>query len=59
MNKLKLNVEELSIDSFEASEKDESAGTIHGQEWFASQLNSCDDTLCGRTYCLTRSPCAC
>lgn len=57
MHKLKLNVDELSVESFASADKDRQAETR--REFFASDLRSCWDTECGRnTYCAS-SPCAC
>ncbi len=63
MKKLTLNLDELSVVSFEATKKAEEDGTVKAQEeeqfsypWSCG--NTCNDTLCGQTYCRT-SPCAC
>jgi hypothetical protein len=57
MNKLRLNMDELSVESFASAEKENDAQTQ--RELFASDINSCWDTECGRkTYCAS-SPCAC
>ncbi|MBW3572571.1 MAG: hypothetical protein KY467_15825 [Gemmatimonadetes bacterium] len=57
MNKLRLNLEELSVESFTSAESERKAETQ--REFFASDLRSCWDTECGRdTYCAS-SPCAC
>lgn len=58
MTKLKLNIDELTVESFEAAQSVAERGTVRGEEFFASDLNSCHDTECGRTYCAS-SPCAC
>jgi hypothetical protein len=52
----KLNLDQLSVESFEAvdaRQDDQQKAAL-----FASNLNSCWDTECGRTYCVS-SPCAC
>ncbi|HEX6746316.1 MAG TPA: hypothetical protein VF092_03295 [Longimicrobium sp.] len=59
MKKLTLDAETLVVETFEASDTDESLGTVKGQEMYASSLLTCEDTNCGKTYCTTRSPCAC
>jgi hypothetical protein len=51
----KLNLDQLSVESFEAvGAKDNNQRKA---ELFASNLNSCWDTACGRAYCVS-SPCA-
>lgn len=57
--KLKLNAEDLAIESFVAAEPTEVLGTVKAQDMFASSLLTCQDTNCGKTYCTTKSPCAC
>jgi hypothetical protein len=57
--KLTLNAEELMVESFSAAEPTEALGTVKGQDMFASSLLTCQDTNCGKTYCTTKSPCAC
>jgi hypothetical protein len=52
----KLNLDQLSVESFEAV--DAKQDDQRKAELFASNLNSCWDTACGRTYCIS-SPCAC
>jgi|GEM_PF-3729558 hypothetical protein len=47
MNKLKLNVEELSVDSFEVAPAEESRGTVLGAE----ATDGCSD-YCGATLLL-------
>jgi hypothetical protein len=59
MKKLKLNAEELAVESFAAAEPTEALGTVKGQDMDASSLLTCIDTNCGGTYCTTKSPCAC
>lgn len=51
MTKLKLNVDELMVESFEAADAVTERGTVRGEELIASDLNSCWDTECGRSYC--------
>lgn len=58
MEKLALNLDELTVESFESTEATEEKGTVQGQDAIASNLNSCWDTLCGKTYCIS-SPCVC
>ncbi|HSU15990.1 hypothetical protein [Longimicrobium sp.] len=57
--KLKLNAEDLTIESFVAAEPAEVLGTVKAQDMYASSLLTCIDTNCGKTYCTTKSPCAC
>lgn len=57
--KLTLNAEDLAVESFAASEPVEALGTVKGLDMFASSLLTCQDTNCGKTYCTTKSPCAC
>lgn len=56
MNKLRLNLDELSVESFDATDAVQEAA--RKAEIFASNLNTCWDTNCGKTYCIS-SPCAC
>jgi hypothetical protein len=68
MNKLKLNLEELSVDSFEAVESARPQGTVQGQEMLLVTNNTacagscpgqtCIDLTCGPSVCHS-SPCAC
>ena len=44
MNKLKLNVEDLSVDSFVMAESEESRGTVHGH----AETDNCSQ-YCGLT----------
>lgn len=58
MNKLKLSMESLKVESFEAVEVPEERGTVAGNERVVSYPNTCGDTECGRSFCVS-SPCAC
>ncbi|HEY7769953.1 hypothetical protein [Longimicrobium sp.] len=52
MNKLKLNLDELSVETFESADVPEQRGTVEGRDLFAT----------GRTLCNTEcvsSPCVC
>ena len=58
MNKTKLNLDELSVETFQSGAASEQYGTVEAREFFASTLRTCFDTNCGQTYCIS-SPCAC
>ncbi len=65
MKKLKLNLEDLKVESFETSKKISDKGTVNGNDIITyannvSCMYSCHaDTcfLCGRTFGPTRYPC--
>jgi hypothetical protein len=58
MEKLKLNLDELTVESFESAEKSEERGTVQAREVFDSTLRTCWHTNCGASYCVS-APCAC
>ncbi|MBB4637702.1 hypothetical protein [Longimicrobium terrae] len=58
MNKLKLSMESLKVETFEAVPVPEQRGTVPGNEVMVSFPNTCADTECGRSFCVS-SPCAC
>ena len=58
MKKLTLNLEQLSVETFQAGPAVQERGTVQAREAY-SDRNSCWDTECGyATYCMT-TPCAC
>lgn len=58
MDKLKLSMESLKVETFEAVAIPEQCGTVRGNEMPVSFPNTCADTECGRSFCVS-SPCAC
>ena len=58
MEKLKLNLNELKVESFQSGQAQMQAGTVEAHGLMASVRNSCGDTLCGFSFCVTL-PCAC
>jgi hypothetical protein len=52
----RLNLNQLSVESFEPANATQD--DARKAELYASNPNSCPDTNCGRTYCVS-SPCAC
>lgn len=58
MNKRKLDVEELAVETFQSAPACEQYGTLEAREFFASTLRTCADTNCGKSYCVS-APCAC
>jgi hypothetical protein len=58
MDKLKLNLDELTVETFQSAPVSEQRGTVEAREFFASSLRTCIDTNCGASYCVS-SPCAC
>ena len=47
MKKLRLDLEDLAVDSFRMDGGDEQGGTVHGQAvwtWWWSACNTCDNT---------------
>ena len=58
MNKLKLNLDELKVETFQSASASEQCGTVQAREFFGSFANTCNDTNCGASFCIS-SPCAC
>lgn len=52
----KLNLDQLSVESFQPADVAQDAA--RGAEFFVSNLRTCADTNCGKSYCVS-SPCAC
>jgi len=59
MDKMKLDLNALKVETFEPAEAPEERGTVEGREVLVSRpYASCPDTDCGLSACRT-SPCAC
>lgn len=58
MEKLKLNLDTLTVESFQSGQSAAKVGTVEAHGLMASVRNSCGDTLCGFSFCVS-SPCAC
>jgi hypothetical protein len=58
MEKLKLNLNELTVESFQSGQAQVQPGTVEAHGAMASSLRTCIDTNCGASYCVTL-PCAC
>ncbi|HEX8391492.1 MAG TPA: hypothetical protein VF665_03960 [Longimicrobium sp.] len=58
MDKMKLSLDTLKVETFEAVTETEERGTVRGNEMFVSFPNTCADTNCGKSFCVS-SPCAC
>ena len=57
MNKLKLNPDDLTVETFESAATFEQRGTVEAREFFATQQITCAITRC-QTGCVTY-PCVC
>jgi hypothetical protein len=57
MNKLKLNPDDLTVETFESAPVSRQRGTVEAREFFATQQITCAVTRC-RTGCVS-SPCVC
>ena len=57
MDKLKLNLEALKVETFDAGAPSEHRGTVEARELFETAAPTCAVTRC-RTGCVS-SPCVC
>ena len=57
MSKLKLNPDDLSVETFESAAASGQRGTVEARDFFATQEITCAVTRC-RTGCVS-SPCVC
>ena len=57
MRKLRLNMDELAVESFEVAEDRAEVGTVHGeQQTYTCQPETCLDETCVDVNCYTQRP---